>query len=298
VSDLPPPDPRPLDRAWRAANPLPDHGEGTDKNARGRVLAVGGSAAAPGAIRLTAEAALRVGAGKVQVGLPAPLAPMLGLLLPEIGLVPLPQDADGEIAAEPADALCRAAGRCDALVLGPGIADRNAAARLVRVAGACARDDLHLVLDAAAVACAGPLRDALAGHAGRTVMTPHHGEMAALTGKDADEIAADPAGAARSVAASFGAVVILKDAATVIACPDGACLHYPGGGIGLATGGSGDVLAGAVAGLLSRGASPLVAAAWAVWLHGEAGRALATRHGPVGLLAHELPPEFPALLPR
>lgn len=288
----------PLDAAWRAANPLPVHGEGTDKNSRGRVLAVGGSRHVPGAILLTGEAALRAGAGKLQMGAGTSFAVPLGIALPEAGVVALPEDAEGELAADPPDALCAAAKRCDALVLGPGIGDKDAAARLVRLAATCARDELSLVLDALAVSCAGPLCDAVRAHAGRAVLTPHHGEMAALTGRDEAEIRADPAGVASEVAGRFEAVVVLKDTETVIACPDGALLHYPGGGIGLATGGSGDVLAGLVAGLLSRGASPATAAGWAVWLHGEAGRVLAARHGPVGLMARELLPAIPALLPR
>lgn len=287
-----------LDADWRAANPLPVHGEHTNKDSRGRVLAVGGSARVPGAIRLTGEAALRVGAGKLQMATGASAALPLGVAVPEAGVVPLPEDEEGELAAEPRETLCTAAGRCDALVLGPGMGRRDAAARLVELVATCARDDLSLVLDAVAVACAGPLRDAVHAHAGRSVLTPHHGEMAALTGRDADAVAADPDAVAAEVAERFGAVVVLKDSATVIACPDGALLRYGGGGVGLATGGSGDVLAGIVAGLLSRGAAPAVAAGWAVWLHGEAGRALAARHGTLGLLARELLPELPRLLPR
>lgn len=291
-------EPKPLDAEWRAANPLPVHGEGTDKNSRGRVLAVGGSRRVPGAILLTGEAALRAGAGKLQMGAGASYALSLGLAFPEAGVVALPEDEEGELAAEPREALCGAAKRCDAMVLGPGIGDREAAARLVRLAADCARDDLSLVLDAAAVACAGSLCDAVLAHRGRSVLTPHHGEMAALTGREEEEVRADPEGVAAAVAEQFGAVVVLKDTGTVIACPDGTLLGYPGGGIGLATGGSGDVLAGLVAGLLSRGAAPTVAAGWAVWLHGEAGRTVAARHGPVGLLARELLVEIPALLPR
>jgi ADP-dependent NAD(P)H-hydrate dehydratase len=84
----------------------------------------------------------------------------------------------------------------------------------------------------------------------------------------------------------------------VIAAPDGTCLIYPGGGVGLATGGSGDVLAGIIGGLLARGASPLVATGWGVWLHGEAGRRVGERLGSIGFLARELLPEIPGLMDR
>jgi ADP-dependent NAD(P)H-hydrate dehydratase len=130
------------------------------------------------------------------------------------------------------------------------------------------------------------------------VFTPHYGEMAMLTGLDEAVIARSSEKVARDVSAQYGAVVVLKGSDTVIAAPDGTALYYGGGGTGLATGGSGDVLAGAIGGLLSRGASPLIAAGWGVWLHGQSGRRVATTNGPIGFLAREVPAEFPRLLPQ
>jgi ADP-dependent NAD(P)H-hydrate dehydratase len=106
----------------------------------------------------------------------------------------------------------------------------------------------------------------------------------------------DPAGLAQEAARRFQATVLLKGPETWIACPREGLLRYPGGGPGLATGGSGDVLAGIIGGLMARGAAPRLAAAWGVWLHGEAGRRLAERVGPLGFLARELPEEIPRLL--
>jgi NAD(P)H-hydrate repair Nnr-like enzyme with NAD(P)H-hydrate dehydratase domain len=100
------------------------------------------------------------------------------------------------------------------------------------------------------------------------------------------------------VARRFGAAVALKGTSTLIAAPDGRLVRYAGGGIGLATGGSGDVLAGVIGGLMARGLPAFEATCWGVWLHGEAGRILAGKVGPVGFLANELLPELPALLPR
>ena len=91
-------------------------------------------------------------------------------------------------------------------------------------------------------------------------------------------------------------IVVLKGSATVIAQPDGPTYLYKGGGVGLATSGSGDVLAGALVALLARGADPIEAAIWSVYLHGEAGRRLAKRIGPLGFLARELPAENPGLM--
>lgn len=291
--------PTPIDSGWLAAHPLPVHGEGTTKNSRGRVLAIGGSRRVPGGLLLTGEAALRVGAGKLMLATIASAAPLLGVAMPEAGVTGFAEGDDGEIAGD-ADALAKEAGRCDTIVLGPAISDSAAATRLVEQLLGDTPDEPALVLDAAAVACAGPFAERLkARFGGRLVLTPHLGEMAALCGCEPEEIDKDREGAARATAKRFGAVLVLKDSSTLVAAPDGATLlHYAGGGVGLATGGSGDVLAGAIAGLVSRGASPLDAAAWGVWLHGEAGRALAMSVGPLGFLGRELLAQLPRLLPR
>lgn len=288
-----------IDSGWLAANPLPVHGDGTTKNSRGRVLAVGGSRRVPGGLLLTGEAALRVGAGKLMLATIASAAPLLGVAMPEAGVTALAEDESGELADE-AGPLVEALRSCDTLVVGPAMVSPGAAKRLVERILADPPKDAELVLDAAAVACAGPLCEPLrATFGGRLILTPHLGEMAALCGCDEDSIAKDPEGTARRTAERFGAVVVLKGSETLVAAPDGTTLlRYPGGGVGLATGGSGDVLAGAIAGLVSRGTDPLRAAGWGVWLHGEAGRALATSVGPIGFLGRELLPQLPRLLPR
>ena len=288
-----------IDSAWIAANPVPVHSaKNTTKNSRGRVLAIGGSAMVPGALRLTGEAALRAGAGKLQMATISSATTGLGLLVPEAGVIALAQDADGEIAIDDDAVLAKALESCEAVILGPGIGTVETAARLLRLVLDRRRDDMMLVIDALALGCAADVKAKLSVFANRLVFTPHHGEMAMLTGQDESEIAADPERAAREVAAAYRAVVVLKGSDTVIAAPDGTLLHYGGGGTGLATAGSGDVLAGAIGGLLSRGATPLVAAGWGVWLHGQSGRRVATTAGPIGFLARELPPEFPRLLPQ
>ena len=287
----------PLDSAWVAANPAPVHGGGTTKNSRGRVLAIGGSLRVPGALRLTGEAAFRAGAGKVQLATVAGAALPLGMAVPEAAVIALDEDG-GQIAGDGGATLGKALDSCGAVVVGPGIDDNDVAMRLGRRVLADVCDDAEVVVDAGAIGGLRHCRTELARFGGRVVITPHHGEMAVLTGLSVDAIAADPQTVARDTARDFGILVVLKANDTVIATPDGTLLHYRGGGIGLATGGSGDVLAGAIAGLLSRGSEPLVAAGWGVWLHGHAGRRLATERGPIGFLARELPGEFPRLLPQ
>jgi ADP-dependent NAD(P)H-hydrate dehydratase len=286
-----------LDSAWIAANPVPVHGENTTKNSRGRVLVVGGSRMVPGAIRLTGEAALRVGAGKLQLATVRSTALLLGLLVPEAASIALPESDSGEI-GDVGESLETALAECDALVLGPGIGDPGVASRLLQFVLQVSCDDVVLVIDATAIGCLKDFRTEAAAFRGTLILTPHYGEMAILTGSTEEQIRADPQRIACDVARDFRAVVVLKGSDTVIAAPNGTCLHYGGGGTGLATGGSGDVLAGAIGGLLSRGTPPFVASGWGVWLHGQAGRRVATTSGPIGFLARELPSEFPRLLPQ
>lgn len=286
----------PLDATWIDAHPLPRHADGPDKNSRGRVIAVGGSLLVPGALLLTGEAVLRAGAGKLRMATIAEAAIALGISMPEAAVIALPTDKEGEIDVAAAQILCPSFEHVDTLLLGPGIGRRDAARPLVTALLAKPLSELTILLDAAAVACSGQCAELFHRWSRRIVLTPHHGEMAGLTGLDEQEIADQPEAAALDAARRFGAVIALKGSQTVIASPDGMLLRYRGGGVGLGTGGSGDVLAGIIAGLLSRGAPPLEATAWGVWLHGEAGSALADRIGPIGFLARELLAEIPRLM--
>jgi hydroxyethylthiazole kinase-like uncharacterized protein yjeF len=136
----------------------------------------------------------------------------------------------------------------------------------------------------------------VAARGGRMVLTPHAGEMAALTGLSKDEVLADPLAAARGAAQRLKAVIVMKGAVTHVVTPDGQAWRHEGGVKGLATSGSGDVLAGVICGLLARGAHPAQAAVWAVYLHARAGLRLSQRIGPLGFLARELLDEIaPAL---
>jgi hydroxyethylthiazole kinase-like uncharacterized protein yjeF len=281
------PDATPLDAAWVRANPLPQPEGAVDKNARGRVLVVGGCLDVPGGVRLTAEAALRAGAGKVRIATVAPAAVALGVLIPEAAVLALPVNEEGEIDARQ-DLLAAHVARCDAVVVGPAMSCRNQASLLVGALLAQPDWTGGLIIDAAALMALAPHAGALCARAAPAVLTPHIGEMAAMLGRDAEVIARDRPGAVREAARRYGAVVVLKGGLSLIADTSGALFAYGEGNVGLATGGSGDVLAGIVAALLARGCAPLEAALWAVWLHGEAGRRCAETIGPLGFLASEL----------
>lgn len=302
-----------IDAALLRAWPLPDPGDSASKEDRGRVLVVGGSRQLAGAPLLAGVAALRAGAGKLQVATVASVAPGLAMALPEARVLPQPEDAQGALAGFDPQ-LPALAGRTDAVLAGPGLERSDAVRRVVRRLLACARgvavldagtldrgvlDDISALRggDHGRSVRGGEAREESARDAGPAlVLTPHHGEMAALLGADIAHVDADPAGVARDFAARHDVVLALKARTTWIAAPDGRLWVNRDGSAGLGTSGSGDVLAGIVAGLAARGATPEQAAVWGVHLHARAGARLAARMGQVGFLAREIAGEVPALL--
>ncbi|MBI2769510.1 MAG: NAD(P)H-hydrate dehydratase [Burkholderiales bacterium] len=269
---------------------LPALAQSADKESRGRVLVVAGSREIPGAALLCGTAALRAGAGKLVIAAPASVAVQLGIAMPEARVIGLPENAAGGLDASGVSALRDCAAETAAAVIGPGLVDEAATREFVQallpLLAHC-----PVVLDALALEGAGrqPFSQPV-------VLTPHAGEMAQLTGLAKEDVQRDPQGTALQAARRFNAVVALKGAITFIAAPDGRCWRHEGGNAGLATSGSGDVLAGVVGGLAARGAAPEQACAWGVVLHALAGGRLAARLGPLGYLARELPLEIPALM--
>jgi len=265
--------------------PLPAPGQ--DKEDRGRVCVIGGSARVPGAARLAGEAALRAGAGKLQIITARSVACTLAVAVPEAMVVGLRERADGEIAAGD-KTLDTALEDCGALVIGPGMLGSRFLERLTTRA---AQAKGQIVLDA------GALQPGVRAAEGAPfVLTPHAGEMATLCGRDKDAVEEDPLAHARRMAAQTRSVVVMKGPHTHVVAPGGQAWRNDGGGPGLGTSGSGDVLAGLIAGYAARGASALEAALWGVWTHGEAGRRLAIEVGTLGFLAREIALRVPAIL--
>jgi ADP-dependent NAD(P)H-hydrate dehydratase len=273
-------------REW----PLPQPDGSADKEERGATLVIAGSAEMPGAALLAATSALRAGAGKIAVATVASVAPGLALRLAEARVLALPETDAGGIAADGMSKVEALLGKVDAVLVGPGLLDgaatRAFTRRLLKRTGAA------LVLDALAMDVVLDVRR----FDRAPLLTPHAGEMAHLTGLSKQEVNADPERHARERALRWNAVVVLKGATTYIATPDGECWRHTSSHAGLGTSGSGDALAGIIAGLAARGAPLAQAAAWGVALHARAGRALAERLGPIGYLAGEIPGEIPALL--
>ncbi|MDB5863330.1 MAG: hypothetical protein JWO70_1136 [Betaproteobacteria bacterium] len=281
-------------RAW----PLPmpsDHG---DKETRGRVVIVAGSREIPGAAVLAATAALRAGAGKVAIGAPASIAGALAFAVPESRIVALEESDAGGIAAGAAAALAELAEGATSLLVGPGL-PYDASTCDLTVALLETYSKARIVLDAGAMRVVRPpthAREARMRFTSPVLLTPHAGEMASLSGNDKGSITSRPRAVALDAARQWNAVVALKGPITHIAAPDARVWRHDGGNVGLATSGSGDVLAGIIAGLLARGASLEQAGVWGVALHARAGERLARRFGEIGYLARELAAEVPALM--
>jgi ADP-dependent NAD(P)H-hydrate dehydratase len=257
-------------------------------------MIVGGSAEVPGALLLSGVAALRVGAGKLRLGAPRSAAVSLGIALPEARVFALPESGDGVLDRKAAARAADCAGEADAILIGPGMMNEDAIRGfmdeiLQRVA------DRQLVIDALALSALRGGRYRFTEDT-RVVLTPNIAELARMTGDKTSAIEADLHGAAKTVASDLNAVIVLKGAETFIAAPYGEVFRYAGGDVGLATSGSGDVLAGVLTGFLARGATLDQAAVWAVFLHGAAGNRLKRRVGTTGFLARELWDEIAPLM--
>lgn len=267
-------------RAWA----LPERSGSKDD--RGGVLVVGGARPTPGAVVLAGTAALRIGAGRLTLAVASSVAAACAAGFPEAGVLSLPEGPDGSPTGAAAPGLDQEITRTDAVVVGPGLDEPGGAAALLSTVLAAAAADTGVVIDAFALGVLPGLDVELPE---RTVLTPNLTEAARLL--DQDEV--DPEDAAVLVAERYGSVV---SCAGQIAHPDGGRWVTASGHPGLGTSGSGDVLAGAIGGLLAGGCPPEQAAAWGTAVHATAGDRLAARIGPLGFLARELTEEIPGLL--
>lgn len=274
-------------RALLPPRPVDGH-----KGSFGHLLVVAGSPGKSGAAVMTATAGLRAGAGLVTLACPAGLQVIAATQLLEVMTAPL-AEVGGAVSLQAMSELLALSDGKQALALGPGLGSGDETTALVR--RLLKESPLPAVIDADGLnALAGHL-DVLAQRRGRpTVLTPHPGEMARLSGQPVAAIQADRIAAARDFAVTHGVVLVLKGARTVTAGPDGRVRINASGHAGMASGGMGDVLTGLIGGLLAQGMAAGDAAALGVFLHGLAGDRLYDRYGDAGLLAGDLLGELPA----
>ncbi|MEV4482514.1 NAD(P)H-hydrate dehydratase [Micromonospora coxensis] len=271
-------------RDW--ALPVPTGG----KENRGTVLVVGGSRSTPGAVLLAGVAALRAGAGVLQLAAAASTATALSIQVPEALVVGLPETPDGAVAGDAGDRLGELVGQADVVAVGPGLHDIDEATRVLHLVLDAAGPRTALVLDAYALGALSHEPDLLVGAGRPVVLTPNLTEARHLLGREpGDDLDAE----ARELARRYDAVVSLYGH---IATADGESWREESGDAGLGTSGSGDVRSGLLAGLLSRGAAPAQAACWAAWAHAVSGQRLVPRFGRIGFLARELLDEIPHTL--
>jgi len=278
-------------REW----PLPEVSEGDGKHARGDVVVIGGAADTPGAVLLAGLAALRAGAGRLTIATVAETATALAVAVPEAAVTALPATADGTLGAEAVEQARELAEGADAVLVGPGMRGADDARELVAGVLAAVAPGTTVVLDAMGLTCGAldaAARDRLGG---RVIATPNSKEAKVLldqAGSGAGEDR-DRGETAETLARVLGSVVAFD---SHVANPAGKHWVDGAGNSGLGTSGSGDVLAGAIAGLAARGATPEQAAVWGVHLHAAAGERLAARIGRLGYLARELLDELPAVV--
>ena len=285
---------KPLDRAALEAQPLPAVVDG-DKASKGRILILAGSRDVPGAALLAARAAMRAGAGTLRIGTVESVATQVGIAMPEAMVIGLPEHRDGGFAGSAVARIAELAATADAVVAGMGVETGDICRR---IADALLRSPARLALDAALLRSLEPLDPADGERDTTPVLLPHAGELADMLDCEEAEVEAEPLRCGHRASALYRSIVLVKGITSHVVHPDGRTWTYNGGAPGLGVSGSGDVLAGIVGGLLARGAEPLNALLWSVWLHGEAGEKLAKKVGPIGFLAREIAEEIPPSLPR
>ena len=264
----------------------PIHG---NKGTFGLALIIAGSKNFVGAARLACEAAARSGAGLVTLATAEPVYRLIASSFPDATYIPLPVNRNGELSEKPlADELGYAIGKASSLLIGPGLGQSAGAASLVEQVVLDQAITSPVVLDAD---CLNLLSQRDGWHSripAQAVLTPHPGEMARLTGLTVREIQDDRLGAAVAAAGEWSAVVVLKGACTVIADAGGNSRIIPFANSALATAGTGDVLAGLIAGLLAQGLGSFDAATLGAYLHGRAGESAREWHGEASMLASDL----------
>ncbi|MDD5646431.1 MAG: NAD(P)H-hydrate dehydratase, partial [Candidatus Bipolaricaulis sp.] len=275
------------------AHRLPPRPADGHKGTFGRVLVVAGSVGMTGAAILVCRGALRVGAGLVVLAIPASLDPILELALPEVITVPVPETG-GRLGPAALGALRDELARADVLAIGPGL---SRAPDVVKATLALLREFRGpCVVDADALYALSREPELVSSLAVRGLLTPHPGELALLTGESAGALAHDRMDATRAFVESRGVTTVLKGRPTVIGLRGGDVYLNPTGNTGLATGGSGDVLTGILAGLIGGGASIADAALVGPYLHGMAAESFASDRSERSLLPSDVIDLLPSVL--
>jgi len=281
---------------WVASN-LPERPFLANKGTFGRVLVVAGSDRYIGAAYLACMGAMRVGAGLVTLATAASLKPIMASKLTETTCLPLTEARPGIVSPNAAKQIQQELGNYDVLQIGCGLGQSKEATAFIKdILLSSKRAQLPMVVDADALNILATIPNWWQKLHDDAILTPHPGEMARLVGVSIEEVQSDRTGITRRMAGEWGKTVVLKGAYSVIATPDGSCHINPMANPGLASAGTGDVLAGVIAGLRAQGLAAEEAAAGGVYLHAEAGEVVRADIGDAGMIASDLLPVLPMVI--
>jgi NAD(P)H-hydrate epimerase len=265
---------------------LPDRPPDAHKGTFGHAVVIAGSLGFTGAAALASEAVLRAGAGLSTLGCAASLQDIMASKLTEVMTRGLPDDGHGAISSNALDPALELIEKGDSAVVGCGLGTHPGTCELVHRLVKSVRKPM--IIDADGLNALSDDISTLEGVHGDLVLTPHPGEMARLLGTSTAEVQSNRLDAVRAAASRFNSTIVLKGARTLIAEPSGRVYVNPTGGPGLATGGTGDVLAGAIGGLLAQRLSALDAAICGAFFHGRAGDIAADELGAAGVIAGDV----------
>ena len=265
---------------------VPNRPDNANKGTMGTLLSICGSFGMAGAAILAGKSALRCGVGLEKLAIPKSIYPIAAGCILESVFLPLSETSDGKISRTNIPRLLLEAKKSTAVLLGCGLSVCDDTKALVK--SFVENCTAPMVLDADALNCIADNPEILKKRKSDIIITPHPGEMGRLCGITAKEVNADRVDVALSFAKKYGVITVLKGSGTIIASPNGQALLNTTGNSGMATGGSGDVLAGMTAGLLAQGKSAFDCAAAAVYLHGLAGDFAAEKLGKISMLPSDI----------
>lgn len=265
---------------------VPNRPDNANKGTMGTLLSICGSFGMAGAAILAGKSALRCGVGLEKLAIPKSIYPIAAVSILESVFLPLSETSDGKISRTNIPRLLLEAKKSTAVLLGCGLSVCDDTKALVK--SFVENCTAPMVLDADALNCIADNPEILKKRKSDIIITPHPGEMGRLCGITAKEVNADRVDVALSFAKKYGIITVLKGSGTIIASPNGQALLNTTGNSGMATGGSGDVLAGMTAGLLAQGKSAFDCAAAAVYLHGLAGDFAAEKLGKISMLPSDI----------
>jgi len=260
--------------------------EDSHKGDYGRVFIIAGSRGMTGAAFLSSQGALSAGSGLVINGIPESLNLIMEIKLTEAMTLPLQETKNGSLSLKAKDSILDFTKKCNVVAIGPGLGTDSETGSLV--AELLEKIEVPVVLDADGINALGSDLEPVKKRKYKTVITPHPGEMARLTGKSIEEVQSNRTDTAKEVAEETGAIVCLKGHKTVVAGPEGSIYINETGNSGMATGGTGDVLTGMIASFIGQGVVDLSATITAVYLHGLAGDVAAEKKGQFSMIASDL----------